>query len=214
MWCCLYLICRTYAVTCVFLLQPITPPLAAFSQTTLSSAFSWMKMLEFRLKFHWSLFIRVQLTISQHGSGNGLASSRRQAITWTNDDSSPLDKNLPLWQTTFSNEFSWMKMVEFKFKFHWNLFPGVQLTISQHGSGNGLALSRREAITWTNDDPVHRHIYTALGEDVFKYQPGQGKMATILQTTFSYSFPWKKIVQCIFMYFDSDFIKICFEGSS
>ena len=28
----------------------------AISQTTLSKAFSWMKMLEFRLKIHWSLF--------------------------------------------------------------------------------------------------------------------------------------------------------------
>ena len=40
--------------------------MAAISQTTLSNAFSWMKMLEFRLKFHWSLFIRVQFTIVQH----------------------------------------------------------------------------------------------------------------------------------------------------
>ena len=32
----------------------------------LSNAFSWMKMLEFRLSFHWSLFLSVQLTIIQH----------------------------------------------------------------------------------------------------------------------------------------------------
>ena len=38
----------------------------AISQTTFSSAFSWKKMWEFRLKFHWSLFLRVQLTIFQH----------------------------------------------------------------------------------------------------------------------------------------------------
>ena len=35
--------------------------MAAISQTKLSNAFSWMKMLEFRLKFHWSLFLGVQL---------------------------------------------------------------------------------------------------------------------------------------------------------
>ena len=35
----------------------------AISQTTSSSAFSWMKMYELRLKFHCSLFLRVQLTI-------------------------------------------------------------------------------------------------------------------------------------------------------
>ena len=36
----------------------------AISQTTFLYAFSWMKMFEYRLKFHWSLFLRVQLTIS------------------------------------------------------------------------------------------------------------------------------------------------------
>ena len=40
--------------------------MAAISQTTLSNPFSWMKMFEFRLKFHWSWFPRVQLTIFQH----------------------------------------------------------------------------------------------------------------------------------------------------
>ena len=38
----------------------------AVSQTTHSNAFSWMKVLEFRLRFHWSLFLGVQLTIFQH----------------------------------------------------------------------------------------------------------------------------------------------------
>ena len=40
--------------------------MAAISQTMLSNAFSGMKMLEFQLKFHWSLFLRVQLTTLQH----------------------------------------------------------------------------------------------------------------------------------------------------
>ena len=40
--------------------------MAAVSHMTLSNAFPWMKMLKFRLEFHWSLFIRVQLTIFQH----------------------------------------------------------------------------------------------------------------------------------------------------
>ena len=56
------------------IIPPSWPPLthwgrdkmAAISQTTLSNAFSWMKKLEFRLKFQWSLFIRVQLIIFQH----------------------------------------------------------------------------------------------------------------------------------------------------
>ena len=36
------------------------------SQTTFSNAFSRMKMNEFRLGFHWSLFLRFELTIFQH----------------------------------------------------------------------------------------------------------------------------------------------------
>ena len=40
--------------------------MATVSQTTLSNAFSWMKMLEFQSRFHWSLFLGVQLTIFQH----------------------------------------------------------------------------------------------------------------------------------------------------
>ena len=39
--------------------------MAAIFQTTSSSAFSWMKMFEWRLKLQWSLFLRVQLTIFQ-----------------------------------------------------------------------------------------------------------------------------------------------------
>ena len=38
----------------------------AISQTTFSNAFSWMKMFEHRLQFHWNLFLRVQLTIFLH----------------------------------------------------------------------------------------------------------------------------------------------------
>ena len=40
--------------------------MAVVLQTTLSFTSSWMKMLEFRWRFHWSLFLRVQLTIFQH----------------------------------------------------------------------------------------------------------------------------------------------------
>ena len=40
--------------------------MAAILRTIFSSAFSWMKSLVFLLKFHWSLFLRVQLIITQH----------------------------------------------------------------------------------------------------------------------------------------------------
>ena len=60
-----------------------------------------------------------------------------------------------------SLEWKW-----FLFEFHWNLFPGVPLTISSVGLGNVLAPSRRQATTWANVDPVHWRIYAALGVGV------------------------------------------------
>ena len=40
------------------------------------------------------------------------------------------DKMAAVSQTTLSNSFSWMKMLKFRWRFHSNLFLGVQLTIS------------------------------------------------------------------------------------
>ena len=40
--------------------------MAANSLTTISNAFSWIKIYKCRLRFHWSLFSRVQLTIFLH----------------------------------------------------------------------------------------------------------------------------------------------------
>ena len=40
--------------------------MADISQTTFSNVFSWKKMYEFRLIFHWNLFPMFQLTIFQH----------------------------------------------------------------------------------------------------------------------------------------------------
>ena len=40
--------------------------IAAYSQMIFSNAFSWMKSFVCCLIFHWRLFLRVQLTITQH----------------------------------------------------------------------------------------------------------------------------------------------------
>ena len=40
--------------------------MATIFQTIFSNTFSWMKIYEFWLRFHWSLFVRVQLTTFQH----------------------------------------------------------------------------------------------------------------------------------------------------
>ena len=59
--------------------------MAAIFQTTFWNEFSWIEIYEYRLKFHWGLFLRVQFTISHVDSDNGLAPTRRQAIIWIND---------------------------------------------------------------------------------------------------------------------------------
>ena len=61
--------------------------MAAILQTIFSNAFFWRKMYEFRFKFHWSVFLRVQLTTFQHKfySDHGWAPARQQAIIWTGD---------------------------------------------------------------------------------------------------------------------------------
>ena len=40
--------------------------MADIFRTIFSNAFSWMNCFEFPIKFDWSLFLRVQLTITQH----------------------------------------------------------------------------------------------------------------------------------------------------
>ena len=42
------------------------------------------------------------------------------------------DKKATIFQMTFFNGCSWMKLYQFRLKFHWHLFLGVQLTIFQH----------------------------------------------------------------------------------
>ena len=57
--------------------------MAIIFKTTISNAFSWTKMYEFRVRFDCSSGCSAQY--SNIGSNNGLAQTRRQAINWTND---------------------------------------------------------------------------------------------------------------------------------
>ena len=49
--------------------KPLSEPMTEFTNAYMhhfSNTFSRMKMYEFQLRFHWSLFLRVKLTIFQH----------------------------------------------------------------------------------------------------------------------------------------------------
>ena len=63
---------RNYLLLILGLISVNSSPLgkmAAISQTIFSDEISWMKSFVFWLTFHWSLFLRFQLTITQHWFG-------------------------------------------------------------------------------------------------------------------------------------------------
>ena len=72
-------------------------------------------------------------------------------------------KMAAIFQTTFSNAFSWMKMYEFRLRFHWNFFPRVQITVFHHcfrqwlgvGQATGHYLKQWWLVDW--------RIYASLG---------------------------------------------------
>ena len=66
-------------------------------------------------------------------------------------------------QTTFSNVFSSMKMFEFRLKFHWRLFPSVQLTIFQHWFRKWLGAVQATSHYLNQCWLVYRRIYASRG---------------------------------------------------
>ena len=75
-------------------------------------------------------------------------------------------------QTIYSAAFSWMKSFCIVIKISLKFAPKCPIDnkpalVSSIGLDNGLAPNRREAIIWTNTDPVHwqwskDHLLTAL----------------------------------------------------
>ena len=59
--------------------------MAATFQMTFSNRFSWMKMYEFWLKFNWSLFLGVQLTMFQHSGAEDKIFYKNKVNTMATD---------------------------------------------------------------------------------------------------------------------------------
>ena len=55
-----------YVLQCISLTHWVRINIDVILQTTVSTACSWIKPYEFRLRFHWSLFLMIQSTIFQH----------------------------------------------------------------------------------------------------------------------------------------------------
>ena len=76
-----------------------------------------------------------------------------------------LDKMANISQTIFSNAFSWMKFFVFWSKLS-VCSQGANWKSSSIGLDNGLAPNKRQAIIWTNADPINWRIYATLGDEL------------------------------------------------
>ena len=73
------------------------------------------------------------------------------------------DKMAASFQKTYSNAFSWMKMYEFCWKFHWNLFLRCKITIFQHWFRWWLGADQATSHYWIQWWLVYWCIYVSLG---------------------------------------------------
>ena len=80
-------------------------------------------------------------------------------------------RHLPFSQTTFSNAFSWMKIFEFRLKFHWSLFLMVQLTIFQHWFRYWLGAAQSTSYCLNQWCLVCRRVYASLGLNELRFLP-------------------------------------------
>ena len=76
------LLIRPYVAAATFEKHWDLEKMAANFLATLSNAFYWMTMYEFRLRFHWNLFLRFDLTLSQKWLNNNLATSHYLNQFW------------------------------------------------------------------------------------------------------------------------------------
>ena len=91
------------------------------SQTTFSNVFSSMKMFEFRLKSHWSMFPRVQLIIFQHWFRQWLGAvqvTSHYLDQWWLDYRRILCVTWPQWVKS-SSRFIWKQIFHLRY-IHWS----------------------------------------------------------------------------------------------
>ena len=77
------------------------------------------------------------------------------------------DKMATMFQTTFPYVFHWIKMFEFRLRFHWSLFLRFVLTYSSIGSDTWLGTDQATSHYLNQWWLFHWRIYTSLGLDEF-----------------------------------------------
>ena len=74
-----------------------------------------------------------------------------------------------IFQTTFSNAFSWTKMYKFLLRFHWSLFPWVQLTLFLHWFRQWLGAGQPTSHYLDQWWLVYWRIYASLSLNEFTH---------------------------------------------
>ena len=82
-----------------------------------------------------------------------------------------LNKYGSLWQTAFSNTYSWKKICSFWFKLHWFffLFRMTHPADVEYGFGNGLLINRQWTTAQTSGEEFHWCQNAPLGWHWVKY---------------------------------------------
>ena len=80
---------------------------------------SWMKTFDFHIKFHWSMFLRVQLIICQHWFrwwlGTQQATIHYLIQQWPSSGSSPMHITWPHWVKSRSDQHDTFNLPSFLF---------------------------------------------------------------------------------------------------
>ena len=131
--------------------------MAVIFQAAFSNAFSWMKMYKLPLRFHWSLFQRIRLTMFPHWLiewlGAGQATSRYLIQWWFN-----------YWRISASlglNELThwgWKKISAY-----WRIYIYASLGLNEFKL---FATRQSKDSTW-NSDPLPRAYH--LNYDIYIY---------------------------------------------
>ena len=167
----------------------------AISQTTFSSAFSWIKMFEFRQKFHWSLFLRVKLTMFHH------------CLRWWLGAGQATSHYLKQWWLVYWRIYASLGLNELSARC--GSFSALALQITQvmqsHGYGRCLTflsslvsvithcLTGTRPFTWTTNDPS---LMGVLKDKKFNIVPENWNVWHFLLASVCQAFPSSSISDC------------------
>ena len=87
----------------------------------------WFKILSYTFVWH-TLWSQISQPFIVANGGSPALSTRLKLFTAILTDKGR-ENMAAVFQTTFSNAFSWTKIYKFRLRFHWSLFPRAQLTI-------------------------------------------------------------------------------------